>query len=345
MTKSELLDKLLSDIKSLYNPDILLKKFPEIFNDFNNWIFPDNFLLSQKIYHYLYDDIELKIGYCICGKRCYFKSFKKGYCKYCSKKCRRSDINPMASEESRKKVSETKKKQYLDEEWHNNVVEKSKKKCEELYGGVGFASKELKEKSMNTNLKRNGSKEYRNQEKAKQTNRKNIGVDFPFQSKDIQEKVNNTFIKKIGKIRNSEAFKDYAKSIGVENISQTHYWAVKSHKKIVYDDIKFDSKWEVIVYKFCKENGLNFEYQPNVTIEYIFNNKKHYYHPDFLIEGKLFEVKGEQFFENDKLICPYNRNKDKDDLYEAKQKCMVENGVIIIRKNTIDNIENLLSLL
>lgn len=346
MSKKELLDIVLSNIKMRYNLKHTLQQYPDIYQDFLTWTFPDDFIFSQKVYHYLYDDPNLKLGFCsVCGNRCLFKSFVDGYCEFCSPKCRRSVINPMESKTSRQRLSQTKKRQYSDEIWHNSVVNKSKNTCKKLYGGVGFASIELKEKSLATNLSLNGDKEYRNFEKIKETNILNLGVEYPFQSKNIQEKVNKTYLQKIGKIRNPQKFKEYYESIGVENISQTHEWAVKAHKKIKYDDISFDSNWEIIVYQFCKNHNLNFEYQPNIILTYNFDGKKHYYHPDFIIENKLFEVKGDQFFDGNKMICPFNRTKYGDDLAEAKHQCMLKNNVIIIRKNIIDNIDSLLSLI
>ena len=58
-----------------------------------------------------------------------------------------------------------------------------------------------------------------------------------------------------------------------------------------------------------------------------------YYQPDFLIDGQLYEVKGDQFFEGDKMINPYDRNQD--GLYEAKHQCMLNNGVIILKVEDI----------
>jgi len=346
MSKKELLDILLSNTKLLYNLKNTLRHYPDIYNDFLTWVFPKEFSFSQKLYHYLYDDQELKLGHCKeCNNRCLFKSFTSGYCEYCSPKCRSKNVNPMESDESKQKLSETKKKQYSNKHWHDDVVNKNKMTCEKRYGGIGFASPELKEKSLSTNYINNGDRQYHNYNKIKQTNQSKFGVDYPFQSKYIQEKVNNTYINKFGSKRNSNTFKKYCESLGIKNISQTHEWAVKVHKKVKYKNISFDSSWEVIVYKFCEEHNLNFEYQPNVLFEYEFDNKKHYYHPDFLIEGKLFEVKGEHFFDGDKMINPFNRSEYTDNIAEAKHQCMINNNVTIIRKNIIDNIESLLSLL
>ena len=346
MSKKELLDIILSNPKLLFNFKATFKKHQDLYQDFLTWSFPDNFTFSQKLYHYLYDDQELKLGCCkMCNNRCLFKSFTYGYCEYCSPKCRRKDIDPMCSIESKQKLSETKKKQYSDKQWHDDVVNKNKMTCETRYGGVGFASPELKEKSLSTNYINNGDRQYHNYNKIKQTNQSKLGVDYPFQSKEIQNKVTKTFINKFGSKRNHDTFKKYYESIGIKNISQTHEWAVKVHKKLKYKNISFDSKWEIIVYKFCEEHNLNFEYHPDMLLEYEFDNEKHYYHPDFIIEGKLFEVKGEHFFDGNKMICPYNRNDYSDARAEAKHQCMIKNNVTIIRKNIIDNIDSLLSLL
>ena len=108
-------------------------------------------------------------------------------------------------------------------------------------------------------------------------------------------------------------------------------------KKTKYDNLMFDSNWEVIVYKYCKENNIPCEYQPNITFEYLYNNEIHQYHPDFLINGKLYEVKGNQFFYNNKMINPYDRSQD--ELYEAKHQCMIKNDIIILNGDDIKKIK------
>lgn len=39
----------------------------------------------------------------------------------------------------------------------------------------------------------------------------------------------------------------------------------------------------------------------------------------------MIEIKGEQFFENNKMINPFDRTQD--ELYEAKHQCGLSNGV------------------
>ena len=178
MSKKELLDIILSNPKLLFNLKATFKKYQDLYQDFLTWSFPDNFSFSQKLYHYLYDDPELKLGCCVvCGNRCLFKSFTSGYCEYCSYKCRSNEINPMGSLESRKRLSNTKKKQYANKEWHNSVVNKNRETCEKGYGGIGFASPELKEKSLSTNYINNGDRQYHNYNKIKQTNQSTLSFD------------------------------------------------------------------------------------------------------------------------------------------------------------------------
>lgn len=78
------------------------------------------------------------------------------------------------------------------------------------------------------------------------------------------------------------------------------------------------------------------EYQPDIQFEYEYDGKKHIYQPDFLINGKIYEVKGDQFFEDDKMINPYDRTFD--GLFESKHQCMLNNGVIILRNKHISNL-------
>lgn len=89
----------------------------------------------------------------------------------------------------------------------------------------------------------------------------------------------------------------------------------KKHKfsSTKYPGVTFASTWEVKVYEFCKDNGLEVECQPDCRFTYIVDGKVHIYQPDFLINGKLYEVKGDHFFKiNDKgeeiMFHPYRGN-------------------------------------
>jgi len=71
-----------------------------------------------------------------------------------------------------------------------------------------------------------------------------------------------------------------------------------------------------------------FIYHPNFSFEYIDeNNISHEYYPDFLIEGKFYEIKGGQFFNKDNE--PYNFYLKQ--YWWGKYNKMKEEGIIILR--------------
>jgi hypothetical protein len=135
---------------------------------------------------------------------------------------------------------------------------------------------------------------------------------------------------------------------GVENVAQSHIIASKKRRKYEYNGMTFDSKPEVEVYKFCKEHNLNCKYQP-CKLEFVDGlGKKHSYFPDFEIEGKLYEVKGDHFIKDGKLYFPYRKSvsskvlAEKDLWNDAKSACMKANNVqIITTSNLQDNLKTI----
>lgn len=104
--------------------------------------------------------------------------------------------------------------------------------------------------------------------------------------------------------------------------------------KYTYKDISFHSFDEMCYYIFIQETT-NYKIIRNEMIFYLpyeYMGKTHFYYPDFIVNGKIVEIKGLQFFENKnpecKMINPYNRSEDAK--YEAKYKCMIDNNVEII---------------
>ena len=98
-----------------------------------------------------------------------------------------------------------------------------------------------------------------------------------------------------------------------------------------FNNIKFDSSLELAYYIWLKDHNIDFEYQPNMPIEYKVNNLIKYYYPDFLINNQFYEIKGNQFFnENNQLINPFNNTLDIE-----KYQCMIDNNVKILREKDI----------
>ena len=58
-------------IRELYNDrnngrELLFKKrFPSHYAIISSWVFPSDFKFTQKIYHYIHNDVDLNLGICI----------------------------------------------------------------------------------------------------------------------------------------------------------------------------------------------------------------------------------------------------------------------------------------
>ena len=173
-----------------------------------------------------------------------------------------------------------------------------------------------KQHTKETNLKLRGV-EYvlqdpKVREQSIKTSQAHYGVDFPSQSKEFRMHVEQTNVKKYG----------YAYPM------QNPEYRKQVQKRYKYNNFTFDSLPELAIYIWCKDHNIDFQYQPNITFEYEFDGKYHIYEPDFLIEGKLIEIKGDQFFKDDGTMQnPWDHSQDA--LYEAKRQCMLKNMVEI----------------
>ena len=233
--------------------------------------------------------------------------------------------SPMKSQYFKEKVAKTSQKKYGCKEpfGSKEVRDKIKETCIKKYGVDNICKdKNFREKVKNTMVEKYGVesnlmlKEF--QVKCRKTLKENYNVDYPFQSEEIMNKMKQTCLSKYG----------------VEYYCQTADFSV-NHRKIYYfDNVKFDSFWELVFYLFHKSNGSKIE-RSLKKFEYVYNGKTHYYFPDFEVDEKLYEIKGDQFFdENGKMINPYDRSQD--GLFEAKHQCGLRNGVVFIRQKEID---------
>lgn len=196
-------------------------------------------------------------------------------------------------------------------------------------------------KAEETSIRLYGVKNYSStkecRERVKQACFEHYGVEHPSQAEEIKEQKVKTSIKNWG-------VSNYAQSI------EYHKTAHKRYTNSKYPYLTFDSKWEFKVYDFLIENKISFEYQPSISIPYEYDRKHHTYHPDFLINGKIYEVKGDHFFKVDVtgkevMINPYREPEWSDERYdyecakyEAKHQCMLNNGVVILRRRDIKSI-------
>lgn len=139
-------------------------------------------------------------------------------------------------------------------------------------------------------------------EKIKQTNLSRYGVENSAKNKKIIKKIKNTWHSK----------------------SETDFLEIKnkSWKKYTISDIYFDSFPELAFYLYNKEELHNNIIRSKKRLEYEFEGEKHFYLPDFEIDGRLIEIKGDQLYEQ--MLIP-------NTLDAAKYACMKANNVKIIR--------------
>lgn len=250
-----------------------------------------------------------------------------------SRKLHQDDINAKISLAHRNKTAEQKEisklkrqesclKLYGDKNYNNR--EQTQQTMLERYGGTTTLTSNLKQKVQQTNIKRYG------------------GIS-PMCSTVIVNKLKETYIQNNGGMGFAsesvlEKYKiNYKEKFGVENSSQNPLVRRKQATKYKYENINFDSKPEIAYYIWLKDNNIDFEYQPNVKFEYLYENKLYYYIPDFKVENEYIEIKGLQFFKNydinETMINPFDRTQDAK--YEAKHQCMIKNNVKIITDTKI----------
>lgn len=233
---------------------------------------------------------------------------------------------------------------------NENVQIKAQKSQIDKYGGIGLAAQDIKEKARNTNLVKYGaenplSKGTTAYIKRNKTVKDVYGVDNVFQNKNVKEQIAKTNLEKYG-VQNPSSSDDIKAKIvktnlskyGVESFTQTTDFAKYHKSSYVYDGIKFDSSWELIFYIYQVDHN-NKIIRNDKKLEYEYNGKKHFYFPDFNVNGKLYEIKGDHFWKEDGTMQnPFDHSMD--GLFEAKHQCGLKNNVTFIRKIEIIEMEN-----
>ena len=184
-------------------------------------------------------------------------------------------------------------------------------------------------------------------EKRKQDFKSHFGVENPAQSTEVKHKISETHKSDECKAKiNSTCEKLYGTKWYQQ--SDEYYrnrkWRYTNPK---YPNMTFGSSWEFKVYDFLTEHNIPFEYQIE-SISYEYDGGLHHYIPDFRVNGKIYEVKGDNFFRINKetgqeeMFCPYRSDHWSNEqyvwmcgLYEAKHQCMLKHNVIILRGNDI----------
>lgn len=176
-------------------------------------------------------------------------------------------------------------------------VEYNRQKSKERWENMTDEEKQdMKERMIEGNERKHGNKWYNNNAKCRETKQERYGDEF----------YNNS----------EQATKTTIDRYKTKNVSHKYF----------YDDIWFDSSWEVQYYEYLKKNNINFKYHPcRIKME---NGR--YYEPDFLLvdDNQLVEIKNSFYVDENGKLRDFAKSKTKTHIY--KQKCMEENNVLVI---------------
>lgn len=230
-------------------------------------------------------------------------------CRSCGIKRFWSNENNRKSAVEKRKSTNLSKYGFEHAAMHPDVKKKQKESCEKS-GYVNYFQrpgimKDLQAKAHSEEAT----------EKKKETNRKRFGTDWPAQNEKVKEKMQETLFERTG-------YKN-----AMQDPKTSH-----STKSYIYEGINFDSSWELAFYIYLRDNKKSFIYHPDLYMKYIDEEGiERTYKPDFLVEGKFFEIKGDQFFDKDGN--PYDSYNKKP--WKCKYDKLIENNVNILRVGDI----------
>ena len=270
---------------------------------------------------------------------------------------------PSKSQEVKDKVKKTTKEKYGDENIFKTdyFKQKSKETCLDKYG-VEHTSQvpEIRQKMMetckNTCMEKYGVdnvmkvpeildkmingvrkvwSEHKDElnEKQNQTKIERYGTLNMYSVPEFKKKRDKTNLERYGNIHTVRAESVIKK---IKATMMERYGSDKNsgiQKRYMFDNEYFDSSWELAFWIYFKDKKLNIS-RCKDAINYNDGEKDRYYIPDFIVDGQLYEIKGNQFFDkDDNLINPYDKTRNNTAI--AKQECMKKHNVIVIRKKEI----------
>lgn len=268
-------------------------------------------------------------GICRCGKPLKFMGVLRGYKHYCSPKCARNAPEQIKKRETTCLQKYGVKCSFAAEE----AKIKKEFTCEKRYGDA-FPQRtaEIKNKSKRTCARKYNKEFFVQTDAFKETMKRRClaksdgQYEWPSQFPDVAKRRSETFMQNT--TWRDNFINACMNKYGVENPMQVSEIRKRAQHKYTYNELNFDSAAELAYFIWLIDNDAHFEYQPEISFAYTYNGKTHMYHPDFMVENAFVEIKGAHFFEDGKMINPYDRTQD--GLYEAKHQCMIDNSVKII---------------
>lgn len=224
-----------------------------------------------------------------------------------------------------------------------------------------FTTEYFKEKSKKTISSRTEEEKHAIVEKRKQTNLERYGEEFPYSfltdnmNRIIQEKYGVDNVSKLEEIKEKKSDtleKNYGvrhtmrseelrqkqhetllKKYGVEYPLQSPEILSKKKRRYTYENMQFDSSWELIFYLYHKFIIKDDILREPMSFEYRHNSKSYYYFPDFSVDGILIEIKPKRALKTGILKSVFNPNLDEREA--IKQKIIEDNNIQFVFEDTI----------
>ena len=220
---------------------------------------------------------------------------------------------------------------FCDENVHKKAVEKSKTKESIEKRNKSYTNrKEACKKGIETKREVYGENLEKIISKTFETSKQKYGEDF---RQIWSEKALQTKLEKYGNKSGNTSWM-YTKNpmFNEETKKKVLEKSLSSSGKYIYNNIHFDSSWELAYYIYLNDYNIYFEYHPTITFKYLDNlGKERLYYPDFLVNGEYQEIKGEQFFnESNEPFSIYG-----NDFWWEKYNCLKEHSVKILRYNDL----------
>ena len=218
------------------------------------------------------------------------------------------------------------------------IRDKRIKTCLEKYGGRGpMSDPKVRERSVQSIYKKYGVKNVSQidfvKKKKEESSLKNYGFKNHLMNPLIKEKIKNTCIEKYGE----------------DNVFKTNYFRKISRKKYHIDNLYFDSSWEVAFYIYHRDKNIEINCTPSPII-YFVDDEEHKYFPDFEVDGKIIEIKGDMMVTKNDFVLPHpslirlaEKTGELDRLNKInikKNECMKNNNVIILKEDDITHYIN-----
>jgi hypothetical protein len=153
-----------------------------------------------------------------------------------------------------------------------------------------------------------------------------LGLPKPLMSDETRKKISDASKKQVWDGERRQRHSDAMKKAVEQNPDSYTSSNRGRTKQFIFDGIKFQGKWELEFYQYCKENNIQIE-RSNEWFEYEWNGTRKYF-PDFYLSEKdlYIEIKG---YETERDRAKWNS-------FPKRLKIIRKEDIMMIRKGIWD---------